>query len=1053
MAWSNEPVPAPPAGRAPRGRSMCRRVVEEGTPVVVEDVLQEAGEASARQLWVRHGLRFFAGAPLVRSDGQVVGAISLLDSRPREFGEKNVTTLLAFARAAAGRLEALHALERERAARRSEREYRRNIFELANDAIMILDPETGRVLDANDRAAAMYRLDDRRPADFAALFVDPEREAEHFREVAREGSCRGFGSTHRRGDGTSMEVEINSSAVSYKGRPAVLSILRDVTEARHLERALRKSEARFRSLVQNASDLITLIDRTGTVVFVSPAIRSILGYEPEERVGAHVFDLVHPDDVAHASSALSEGTREPGSTLVLEVRALHRGGGWRHLEMVVTNLLEDPAVGAIVLNSRDVTRRKRAEDALKEGERRHAHLLSNMPALVHRGLHGPGRAGIFCSDYAEELTGHAPAEFFGGDVTLEDIIVEGDRARVRDGVRAALEGRRRYNIEYTIRHKDGSVRHVEERGGAVRDPEAGTTAEGVIYDVTGLRRAVQGLREAELRYRTLVEQIPTVTYIEEYGGTKSLMYLSPQYEDLLGYSTEEAIRNPDHWLNTLHPEDRERVATEDLRTDEMGEPFEMEYRQIARDGRVVWIHDKAQLVRDGEGRPLFWQGVLADITERRLFLERLKHMALHDPLTNLPNRYLFTERLEQALERSGREGRRIAVLMVDLDDFKRVNDSFGHEAGDRVLTAVADRLRACLRPADTVSRLGGDEFVVLLEDVREGADAIKTAERIGQQLREPVRLKGRTVVVTPSIGVTFGGPGTTPRGPDDLLRDADLGLYEAKERGKSRHIVSLPRSGSAPVRSDELSEAIRHGELVLHYQPLVSLGSGDVVGTEALVRWRHPSHGLLSPSEFVPMAEEGGLISALGRWVIGAACRQGGEWQRRYRSIQPAMSVNLSAGQLKDPGLVEWVERALDAAALPPGNLILEITESVSMDDAPATMSTLRRLNGLGVRLAMDDFGSGYSSLSYLKRFPMDLIKIDRSIVTGLDRDPGDRAIVSATITMAHALGLLAVAEGVNTEAEAAGLRELGCDMGQGAYWWAPREAALVEELLATQAG
>jgi diguanylate cyclase (GGDEF)-like protein/PAS domain S-box-containing protein len=552
------------------------------------------------------------------------------------------------------------------------------------------------------------------------------------------------------------------------------------------------------------------------------------------------------------------------------------------------------------------------------------------------------------------------------------------------------------------------------------------------------------LGNAEARYRALVEHIPVVTYVDAADEVSSAVYMSPQVEAMLGYAPEEWLVDREFFVKLLHPDDRERVLAENKRTNESGKPFEAEYRLIARDGRTVWVHDEAVLVKDEGGRPLFWQGVMTDMTERKGLEERLWHQALHDPLTDLPNRALLMDRLGHALARAERRGKKVAILFMDLDNFKHVNDSLGHKAGDRLLVEVAGRLRECMRAEDTVARLGGDEFVVLLEDLDDVEDAANVAREIAQALQSPILVDTQEVFVTTSIGIAFGA--SSEDHVETLLREADVAMYRAKDGGKNRHVVYRQEmAGFASKRltlERDLRRALQREEFVVYYQPKVLIGSGEIVGMEALVRWEHPERGLLPPSEFVSFAEETGLIMPVGRWVLGEACRQAKGWQEHNSNdLRLAICVNLSAPQFQSHDLVGEVAGALEEAGLDASSLVLEITEDAAMEDAPATMATLHALKDLGVRLAIDDFGTGYSSLSYLKRFPVDIIKVDRSIVEGLGQDRGDSAIVSATIALAHALGLEVTAEGVETAEQAAELHALGCDFGQGDYWWRPHPA------------
>jgi len=431
-------------------------------------------------------------------------------------------------------------------------------------------------------------------------------------------------------------------------------------------------------------------------------------------------------------------------------------------------------------------------------------------------------------------------------------------------------------------------------------------------------------------------------------------------------------------------------------------------------------------------------------------LDQLARQAFRDPLTSLPNRALFMDRLQHALTRTERRGERLAILFLDLDRFKVVNDSMGHGVGDQLLIGVSQRLAACLRPEDTIARLGGDEFAILLEDVKDDKGPTSVADRLTAELQQAFSCEGREVVITVSIGIAM----STARRmtPEDILRDADLAMYHAKGKGKARYEI-FDKSMNAPAqeRMDlelDLRNAVSRGEFVLHYQPVVDLPTGRITEVEALVRWKHPSRGLLSPAEFVGLAEETGLIVPLGRWVLHEACRQTRHWQLASPGNRLAISVNLSARQLQQAGLVEEIAAVLRDTRLDPGALRLEITETVVMHDAPTTLAKLEALKALGIQLAIDDFGTGYSSLGYLKRFPVDTLKIDRSFVKGIGGNVEDSAIVRAVITVAKSLNLSVTAEGIETAEQLEHLRALGCDHGQGYYFAKPMASDRVPALL-----
>jgi diguanylate cyclase (GGDEF)-like protein/PAS domain S-box-containing protein len=812
---------------------------------------------------------------------------------------------------------------------------------------------------------------------------------------------------------------------------------------------VRYSEERYRALTQNSSDLVTVMETGGIVRYQSPAIVRMLGYSTEELLGKNAFDYVHPDDLQKVRIAYEEGLKDPGLQPSAEYRFRHKDGSWRWLESVGTNLIQEPGVGGYVVNTRDITRRK-------EAEKRYRMLVERIPAITYIREIRHNSESVYVSPQVMDIMGYSPEECTSTPDLWIRILHPDDREAVLAEDLRTNETGEPFVMEYRQFARDGHLVWIRDEATLVRDEEGEPLYWlGVQIDITERKRAEARLGAAERRFRTLVDQIPAVTYIDPVEDPETSLYTSPQIEKMLGYTPEE-WREGKLWPKCLHPDDRERILAADERF-EAGdeEPFSEEYRLLAKDGSVVWVREEAVLLKDEAGEPLYWQGILYDLTERKALEERLEHRAFHDYLTDLPNRQLFVERLRNALDRTRRkEGRKVAVLFTDLDEFKIINDSLGHEAGDVLLTLVAQRLKRCLRPEDSLARFGGDEFVVLIEDIEGPEVAVRVAQRITEELKEPFLLEGRELFAPSSIGIGLGDART--KTPEALLMDADTAMYRAKEEGGTFRVFDQDMYKRARGRLELEADLRRtleapHERLPVFYQPMVSIPEGKIVGMEALVRWSHPEKGLLVPPEFIPMAEETGLIVPMGQWVLDEACRRARDWQERYAKKVPlTMAVNISARQLHYPELVGEVEEALRRAALDPGSLTLEITESVLVEDEGSRAGTLRRLKELGVRLAIDDFGVGYSSLSYLRYLPVDQLKLDRVLVGDLDSDHKNLAIVRAAVDLGHALGIEVVAEGVETHEEFAELRKLGCDVGQGDYWCGPHLPRVTEELLAS---
>jgi diguanylate cyclase (GGDEF)-like protein/PAS domain S-box-containing protein len=562
------------------------------------------------------------------------------------------------------------------------------------------------------------------------------------------------------------------------------------------------------------------------------------------------------------------------------------------------------------------------------------------------------------------------------------------------------------------------------------------------------------LERIESIYGPLAEGVPSVAYVYEPGVNGRCLYISPSIERVLGYSQEEWIMDGSLWDRLLHSEDADRVISAEAECARSGEALVQEYRISRSDGRVIWIRDEMTVVRgeDRQADPLFF-GVFLDVSDRKRMEAELERLALYDSLTGLPNRALFNDRLDQAISHRART-QAIAVYFLDVDRFKRINDSLGHPAGDEVLREVAARVQRMLRPEDTVARFGGDEFTVLCESIGGVLEAVGVADRLQREIAQPLRAGGAELRLSASVGIALVEPGDEAD-CSRLVEDADAAMYRAKERGGARtelfDVAMRERAVNALSIEQELQRGLERGELRLYYQPLVSLTSGGMVGAEALIRWEHPERGLLCPDAFLPVAEESGLIVQVGAWAVGEACRRLRDWDRRNGHASAfGLAVNLSARELTHPDVVSTVLNAVRRSALDPSRITIEVTESTAMADRDSGFRALRELSAAGVRIAIDDFGTGYSSLDHLREMPADILKIDRSFVAGMSANSPDSALVAAAIAMGRALEMEVVAEGIETSEQVADLRELGCPLGQGFLFARPLPPEEIDSLLSS---
>ncbi|MEO8432489.1 MAG: EAL domain-containing protein [Acidobacteriota bacterium] len=845
----------------------------------------------------------------------------------------------------------------------------------------------------------------------------------------------------RRSDGGEVPLEISFGQTVREGRRLLTVIARDVSERETAERALRASEIRFRQLFERNLAGVYRTTLDGRLLDCNLAFARIFGYDsPEEALAVPAVDYyLSGEDRVEALRRLGERR-----TLTNYEQRLRRRGGDFVWVLENETLVEGPDPGTLVIEGTllDITERKRAED---EREASLSLLRGTLEATADGLLVVDGAGSIMTFNQKFVEMWRIPVEVIA---TRDDRrAIESVLGQLKDPDTFAAKVEELYATPDAESHDileflDGRVFERSSRPQRLSGESVGRLWS--FRDVTERRRADEALRASESRYRTLFERNLAGVYRSTLEGI--ILDCNDSFARIFGYEAREEVVGRPAMDLYLTPEDRDAMMGR-LRANHALTNYEECLRR--KDGSLVWILENGSLIEGADGRPAMIEGTVIDISDRKSAEEQVKHIAFHDALTGLPNRLLFNDRLSMAVMHANRTGGRVAILFLDLDRFKVINDSLGHSIGDELLRRVAERLGGCVREGDTVARLGGDEFTVLVEGMEKEVDAAKIARKILGALRLPFFIDGRELFITASMGVAIHP--ADGENAEDLVRNADTAMYRAKEQGRDNCQLYAPAMNAKALErlslENRLRQAIQNQELVLQYQPLIDLESGQIRGAEALVRWQHPDLGLLPPGEFISLAELSGLIVPIGEWVLRTACAQARAWQLAgFPNL--TMAVNISARQFQQSELLYQVQEALRESGLSAESLDLEITESNAMQSAELSISLLWDLKNLGVKLSMDDFGTGYSSLNYLKRFPIDRLKIDQSFVRDVTSDPDDAAIASAMIAMAHSLQLTVVAEGVETEAQLAFLREQRCDEMQGYLFSRPVYADAFHDLL-----
>ena len=836
------------------------------------------------------------------------------------------------------------------------------------------------------------------------------------------------------------------------------------------------------SIFDAISDAILVIDREGTIDRVNPATLALTGFDAADLVGQPIAMLTNNERLFEKLFTQTFA----GRANRYEMRCSRKDGS-RFPVSVSTSTIFDPRSGEhkLVCVARDVTRRKRLEaesraiSRIMHGVTTTAN-LEELFQLIHRtikkilyaenffvALIDPSTEILSVQFWVDKYDPMPPPFKLGRSLSAH-VFRKGEPMLLTDAdVKTIVATGEVENVGtdspiwlgVPLKTPTGTIGVLVvqdyERCDTYteRDVDLLSSVADQIAIAIERKKNEEALKLSQERFQLVTQA--TNDAIWDWDLYSDGIWWNDGVQKVFGYTPEEMGPEIDGWRERIHPDDAERVIRDIQQHIDTGKAnWTDEYRFRRKDGSYGYVIDRGYVVYDNDEMPIRMIGSVMDVTERKSLEEQLTHQALHDPLTNIANRALFQNRVDHALAKLPRSNQQLAVLFLDLDNFKAVNDSLGHAAGDKLLISVAERLQDCLRTTDTPARLGGDEFAVLCESVHRVEEAVMIAERILSVFRQPFMIDGKETYVGTSIGIAASSEDAMSS--EALLRNADLAMYLAKSEGKGTYVVFEPKMHEALMERIELEDDLRRGidqhEFVIHYQPILDLSSHNMLGMEALVRWVHPKYGLLSPMKFIPLAEETNLIVPLGDWVLTEACRQVQEWRGKYDGrMDFSVTVNISIRQFQQKELVDMVGRALVASGLPARCLILEITESFMMQDTEATIAKLGLLKDLGVRLAIDDFGTGYSSLSYLQRFPIDILKIDKSFIDKLGQGSEGSAVAKAIIMMGDSLNLKTIAEGIEHPEQITELQSMGCAAGQGYHFAKPLSAADMNDFLAAQ--
>jgi len=834
-----------------------------------------------------------------------------------------------------------------------------------------------------------------------------------------------------RKDGQIFPAEVRVYRIgSEKDPQGFWAYVRDISKNKKDQLDLLSEKNFSDSVINSIPGIFYVFDQGGKPIRWNRNLVEVSGYTPQEIAGMHPLDFVDQSDKEIVAKGIMEVFANGFHTLEANLIAK---GGTKTRYCLRAHRFDQEGKAYIVGVGFDMTDHFQRGEELRRSEEKFRRLAENIPGVICMYKPDPLYGMVYVNDQVERLTGYRAEEFLSGQVNFSSLQHRDQQQEIFGQINRALSERSPFRLIYRLKHKNGQWRWVEEFGAGVFHQGTGELmfVEGFMSDITSQKVTEESLS----KFSSVVDQSPAAVMITDVEG--NIEYMNSRFSQMSGYKPKEVIGKK---ANILKSGTTSEKAYRDMWTMiKSGKDWHGQFQNKRKDGKLFWEEVTISPIRSPEGKIAHFVAMAEDISIRKEYEERILYQANFDSLTDLPNRLLSADRLAQAINRARRNDNQAVVMFVDLDQFKVVNDTLGHEIGDKVILEAAGRLKSCVRSSDTVARISGDQFFIVLPDLKDVLSSEVITQKVLSSFDDPILVGGHEIFTTVSIGVSVY--------PDDgqdvqeLMRNADTAMNRAKAKGRNTVCFYTQELNDKAIERLEMNSQLRHaienGEFSMHYQPFIDLKTGMTVGAESLLRWDNKKFGSVPPDTFIPLLNEGGLTDVVGEWVLHQACRQAKAWQDKL-GAPLFVSVNVSSRQFMGGKLAEQIDKALKASGLPPESLELEITEQLLLEDVPRTMSLLEEIKKKGVRLALDDFGMGYSALSYLKRFPFDTLKIDRSFMSDIGLNKGNGTLVTVIIVMALTLGLKVVVEGVETEEQWKFVASRGCSLGQGFYFSRP---------------